>query len=63
MAETDRILISKIRDAVDVIKTCLEDGYIDLGAHDELEIGVLCSAIALWENIVLKPRERNRGIK
>lgn len=57
MAETDRILISEIRAAVDVINAQLEDGFIDFGRSDKIEIGVLRSALAFWEDLVLIPRE------
>lgn len=58
MYEVDRILVSKLRDALDVINAQLEYGYIDLGQHDELELLILRNALADWEKRVLEPRER-----
>ena len=59
MAEIDRILASKLLVALGTIKAQLYDGYIDLGAHDELELYICRSAVAAWEESFIKRLRKN----
>lgn len=39
------------KDAIDYIMAQLEDGYIDLGCHDEDELEVVCQAMYMYAKI------------
>lgn len=40
----------KVNDALEYIEGQLEDGYIDLGFHDELELQIVKEAIKLYKS-------------
>ena len=39
---------NKRQESIDYIMTQLEDGYIDLGCHDEDELEVVCQAMYMY---------------
>lgn len=42
---------NKKKEAIDNIKSQLEDGYIDLGLHDENELAIIRQAINTYEKL------------